>query len=170
MEYQHYPYPDESLYFAIHKTKHDTGRSLEFSRSKNQGIYVADSVSYIRSFIKNFAPGEESRLALCYSFNDMKKMLDMLNKKDISKVKVIPSFGLGKRKLWGYVLEDDVRKIRFYQARTKHELEKYLEKQNKELKAAFNASEVAYIIANMEKVKNGETDQYNFVYVEKGDS
>ena len=90
----------------------------------------------------------------------------MLEKKnnDLSSVKKIPYIGIGTRKLWGYVLENDVRKIRFYLSRNKDDIARYLEKvKGKVLKAAFTIREIDYIISNMEKIQRGESDQYNYV-------
>lgn len=166
MEYPKYPYPEECLYFAIHKNKNSSGKYLELSRGKNQGIYVSENISSLRVFIRDFAPGEESRLALCYSLKDLREIKKMLEKKnnDLSSVKKIPYIGIGTRKLWGYVLENDVRKIRFYLSRNKDDIARYLEKvKGKVLKAAFTIREIDYIISNMEKIQKGESDQYNYV-------
>lgn len=166
MEYKKYPYPEECLYFAIHKTKDSSGKYLELSRGKNQGIYVSENKSSLRVFIRDFAPGEESKLALCYSLKDLREIKKMLEdkKNNLSSVKKVPYIGIGTKKLWGYVIENDVRKIRFYLARSKDDISKYIQKaKGKVLKAAFTLDEIEYIISNMEKIQKGESDQYNYV-------
>ncbi len=166
MEYKKYPYPEECLYFAIHKDKNSSGKYLELSRGKNQGIYVSENISSLRVFIRDNAPGEESKLALSYSLKDLRAIKEMLEKKksNISKVKKIPYIGIGTQKLWGYVIENDVRKIRFYLSRSKDDIARYLKNvKGKVLKAAFTLEEINYIISNMEKIQKGESDQYNYV-------
>lgn len=165
MKQGQYPYPEDKIYYAIHKEGHNAVTGLRLMKSDNQGIYVAPNLDYLSSYIQSMVPGNNPSLTLYYTLKDLKSIKKLMEQKEYSKIRDISKGIFKSRKyLWGFVLPSNIRSVSFILSNSVSDVNEFLIKRKKTpYKIIFKASDLDEIIEIMEQVKNGETSEYNFI-------
>lgn len=160
-----YPYPEDKIFYAIHKEGSVPVVGLRLMKSNCQGIYVAPDLDYVNSYIGALVPGENPSLTFYYTLKDLKEIKKIMSSKEYSKIKNITNSIFSVRKhLWCYVLPENIRMVSFILASSVEEVSKYINKKKKtNYKIIFDSKDLDDIIEIMELIKHGKSEDYNFI-------
>lgn len=163
-----FPYNSKNIYYAIHSTKQKTVSNVRLTRSENQGIYVSPDIFFLGDFIYNMIPPKNvvKELSFYINLQDVDNIINLFNKK-LQKNKIFNKMISGMFKqdytLWGYFKKNTIKKLHFIKSKNEEELVAHFIKNDYQVKVFFNLEDLMFLQQNLNEVKNGQNDNYNFI-------